>query len=197
MTDALETRRNNLLDAAKSGLSPIELAERYCLIGPSFVSSMYEEPMIQIIKEAAEFFSVSPRSMQLCGSAKLGFSLIKKTTFSPGGSDLDIAILDSTCFCRYLEIVAMETNDLQDTTLFTDSDAIRRYKSLLTRGIIRSEILPSIKAKAEWDRFFNDLSIRYSNIFSKISAALYLSDRSFIRKQASAFRPLVEEAFVA
>lgn len=153
--------------------------------------------MIQIIKEVADFFAVSPRSMQLCGSAKLGFSTLKNTDFVVGRSDLDIAILDSNCFCKYLEIVAMETDDLQNTTLFSDSDAIRRYKSLLTRGIIRSEILPSIKAKINWDRFFNDLSIRNSAIFSKISAALYLSDQSFVRKQAAAFRPILDEALVS
>jgi hypothetical protein len=187
-------RRIALIDAAKRGLSTLELAERYCLIGSSYASSLFEEEMIQIIKEAAGFFEVSSRSIQLCGSAKFGFSLIKNTDFQPGRSDLDLAILDANCFGRYLEMVAVETKDLQERTLFADDAALKRYKSLLSRGIIRSDILPSIKARAEWDGFFNGLSLRNAKLFSKITAAVYLSDRSFIRKQATAFEPIHGEA---
>lgn len=196
MTDR-SSRREALVEAAKRGMGAIDLAERYCLIGSSYVSLTYEEEMIQITKETADFFSVSPRSMQLCGSAKLGFSILKRTTFAAGTSDLDIAILDPDCFGRYLEVVAAETNDLQNTALFPSVEALKRYKSLLSRGIIRSDILPSIKAKAEWDAFFTGLSLRHERTFSKITAALYLSDRSFIRKQAAAFEPIIEEALRA
>lgn len=193
MTDH-SAKRKAVLDAAAGGLTSLQLAERYVLIGPSFASFSYEEQMSQIVKETAEFFRVTPRSTQLCGSAKLGFSLTKNKIFEPGISDLDIAILDASCFARYLEDVADKTNDLQERTLFKDDAAIRRYKSLLSRGIIRSDVLPAIRAKAEWDMFFNKLSARHSATFSKISAAIYLSDSSFVRKQAPAFDTLISEA---
>ncbi len=187
-------KRLAILNAAKDGLTSLQLAENYCLIGSSHVSLEFEEQMIAVTKEVADYFQVSPRSMQLCGSAKLGFSLIKDTDFKAGESDLDIAILDPACFGRYLEIVASETGDLQDQTLFPSTEHFRRYKSLLSRGIIRSEMLPSISAKSEWDMFFNKLSIKHETVFSKISAAVYLSDKSFVRKQSSSFERIIEES---
>lgn len=192
MSSPICIKHGTVISAAKSGATALELAERYCLLGSSYAYSEYEEGMIEITKKTSEFFNVSSKSLQICGSAKLGFSPVKKRPFVAGSSDLDLAILDSSCFGRYLEIVALETGDLQDRTLFANDDAIRRYKSLLARGIIRSDILPAIAPKIEWDKFFTHLTIEHSVMFSKITAAVYLSDRAFVRKQAGAFSAILE-----
>ena len=88
-----------------------ETSTKLYLIRPSFI--FQEEPLVDIIysiyKDISEYFDIPISSIYITGSAHLGFSLKDDHDFSCD-SDLDIAIIDSNLFNKYLNKILSESN---------------------------------------------------------------------------------------
>lgn len=166
------------------------LAMRLFILAPTQAFEGKEEIGFDIIEKVAEFFSVSPRAVHSCGSAKLGFSPIKGTAFVEGSSDFDIAIIDSGCFNRYVGKVIKATNQYKDLTGFSrpegGSPAYSGFAKYLAKGIFRPDMMPKSDAKKEVDAFFRELTALHREIFGNISAAIYMSDEAFQMRQSEA-----------
>ncbi|UPG93900.1 hypothetical protein [Luteibacter aegosomatissinici] len=167
------------------------------LLGPTHGFAGWEEESFALFHEIADFFQVSVRAIHVCGSAKLGFSPTKKTQFTAGSSDLDVAVVDPQCFQRYVERIVHETNGYRDRSAFPRKDDGRSlyedFKYYMAKGMLRPDLMPLIAERVEWARFFAGLSRKHSRRFKRISAAVYLSDSLFAMKQMSALQQYINE----
>lgn len=176
----------------KSGVPLPKLAIRTLLLSPTYAFEQHHQTGFEITERVAEFFSVSVRAVHACGSAKLGFSPVKRTPFLPTESDLDLAIIDHDCFTRYLEIVIRETEQYRDLRGFQQGNYLS-FSKYIAKGIFRPDFMPASEARKKWFAFFGKLSQEYSGLFLKISAGIYLSDSSFELKQSEALKSFLED----
>jgi hypothetical protein len=185
----------NHLDAIDAGVTarrPFhEIARKVFLTYPTKAFVGYEEQQFEILNDVASHFLVPITCIQVAGSAKLGYSLHKKTSFIPGVSDLDLAIIDGPLFARYLEIGLKLSKGYSDGTVFPIRNgvpAMSEYLRYLTQGIFRPDLMPTGHQRADWSNFFGQLSVRHSALFKSISAAVYISQSCFENKQRSAIK---------
>ena len=144
----------------------------------------------RIRQNVARTFGTRIIDIKCCGSAQLGYSPFKNREFEPGASDLDIAIVSSYLFSKYLDWVIDKTDrfsDLSDFPRQAGRDTSRVFVDYAgKRGILRPDLLPFGELKTNWFRFFERLSSEYKDHFSKISAGIYLSEACFASKQIDA-----------
>lgn len=156
----------------------------------------YEKPIVlnlddfqaigfSIFNEVSDQFSIPLRSIYVSGSAQTGYSYIKKKDFEKKLSDLDLAIVDTMLFKEYLDIVFNVTERYTNNILFDNVDSMKNFKNYAGKGIIKPELMPNIQIRNDWEKFFNDISSRYSDYFKSINCCIYLSDVIYEWKQAS------------
>ena len=185
----------NHLDAIEKGLSnkrPLnEIARKIYLSYPTFALVDKEEKQFEILDDISSHFSIPITSVQVAGSAKTGHSFHKKTPFTNKESDLDIAIIDPRLFQHYMELVYSDTRGYSDRSRFPIIKGVSKageYIDYIGKGIFRADLLPSGKARAEWSKFFGDLSLRHNDLFESINAKIYLSQLFFESKQRTAIK---------
>lgn len=168
------------------GKNTIDIIKHVYLVRP--VCAFYENYEIaeEILSEISKFFGIFISDVLVCGSARLGFSLLKNHDFIPKESDLDLAIINPIIFSRIFDEVIQETKGYGDKTLFKNNDEYDIYTKMVQKGIINPKYMPNIYKKRELKDFFKCMSNRYSDIFSSISICFYLSEVSFQNKQYSA-----------
>lgn len=180
------------IDAGVTAKKPFhEIARKVFLTYPTKAFVGKEEQQFEILNDVASHFRVPITSIQVAGSAKLGYSLHKKAAFAPGQSDLDLAIIDGSLFAHYLEIGLKLSKGYSDGTVFPIRDGAStktEYLRYLARGIFRPDLMPIGQQRADWNNFFGQLSARHSALFKSISAATYISQSCFESKQRSAIR---------
>ncbi|WP_428380001.1 hypothetical protein [Nevskia ramosa] len=183
------------IDAGVAAKRPYnEVARKVFLTYPTRVFVGHEERQYEILNDVAQHFSVPITSVQVAGSAKLGYSIHKKTEFSVGQSDLDLSIIDAQLFARYLAIGLNISKGYTDGSSFPIRDkqsTQNEYLRYLTKGIFRPDLMPTGQQRADWNNFFGRLSSRHSELFKSISAAVYLSQPCFESKQRSAIKARV------
>ena len=173
----LKTASGNLKDVAEVGF----------LIEPSDYFSDKGELLHKIKRMISSQFQVPTRDILVCGSAQIGYSAIKQTPFTPGQSDLDLAIVSQPLFSKVIEQAIDVTRGYTDLTRFarrggvSTKDEFVRY--VAERGMIRPDLLPRCDLKSAWFDFFEYLSSQYLTNFKKISGAIYLSESCFASKQ--------------
>jgi len=163
-----------------------EIARKVFLGYPTFVFQGEEERQYEILNKISIYLGVSYTSIQVAGSAKAGKSFHKNKDFTPGKSDLDIAIVDSDLFAKYMELVFKITKGYQERTGFPIKDGISRfkeYREYLSKGIFRPDLMPPCLERAEWRKFFGKLSERHTDLFKSINAGIYASQCFFEFKQ--------------
>lgn len=168
-----------------------EIARKIFLTYPTAAFLGEEERQYEVFNEISSFLGVSISSIHVCGSAKIGKSVHKKTDFEKGKSDLDVAIVDAGLFTRYLNIGLAETNSYSDRAKFprrNGASTFDEYSSYLARGIFRPDLMPICAQRANWRDFFSLLSDRHLCLFGSISAAVYVSELCFEYKQRSVIR---------
>lgn len=185
----------NHLDAIDAGLAAHrphnEIVRKVFLTYPTKAFVGNEERQFEILNEVAEHFRVPITSIHAAGSAKLGLSIHKKTTFTPGHSDLDLAIIDSRLFSRYLELGLKLSKGYSDGASFPTRNGTStqaEYLQYLARGIFRPDLMPVGTEKAAWSNFFGKLSAKHTTVFKSISGAIYLSQGCFESKQRSTIK---------
>ncbi|OCY41371.1 hypothetical protein BFR77_09950 [Acinetobacter pittii] len=138
------------------------------------------------MEEVAAYFSIPLNCILVCGSAQLGFSLAKNTIFLPGGSDLDLAIIDSGLYVKYFDDILKITNNYNRTNLFVTNEVKLNYLNFVSKGIINPKYMPNSELKRELKNFFTSVSAKYRDYYASVSVCFYLSEYSFQRKQQSA-----------
>ena len=188
----------NHLEAIDAGIAAKrpynEVARKVFLTYPTKAFVGHEEHQYDILNDVAQYFGVPIITVQVAGSAKLGYSIHKKAEFSFGQSDLDLSIIDSQLFARYLALGLNISKGYTDGSSFPIRDGQStqsEYLRYLTKGIFRPDLMPTGQPRADWNNFFGQLSSRHSELFRSISAAVYLSQSCFESKQRSAIKARV------
>lgn len=168
-----------------------EIARKVFLTYPTKAFIGDEERQFEILNNVSEHFQIPITCIHTVGSAKLGHSLHKNTAFTLNQSDLDLAIIDSPLFAKYLQIGLKLSKGYTDRTCFSTRHGISveaEYLHYLARGIFRPDLMPVGVEKAAWGNFFGKLSSRHIGVFSSITATIYLSQGCFESKQRSAIK---------
>lgn len=144
--------------------------------------------------EISEFFAVPYSAVAFCGSAQLGFSILKNTLFQPAVSDLDAACISSELFQRAWIDVVRSTRAFSDPTPFgrRPPEEIETFQSqILKRGMIRVDSMPQSAIALEWSTFQGRLSRKHTSMFRRVSIAIYMNEYAFSWKQDSALNQLL------
>jgi len=190
----------NYFEAVKAGadakVSYTAIARKIFLTYPTFAFIGDEERQYVICNEIAVFFDIPISSIHVAGSAKIGRSVHKGRDFLPGKSDLDIAIVDMRLFSRYMEHVCGVSKNYTDLTRFPVVGGASTYESYLkylAKGIFRTDLMVSGQERAKIHNFFGLLSSRFSDLFSSINVAIYMSEAFFENKQRSVIKSIIKE----
>jgi len=168
-----------------------EIVRKIYLSHPTMALIGDEERQYNILNEISTHFSIPIIAVQVAGSAKTGKSFHKRSDFTPGESDLDIAIIHSGLFQKHMEMVFTVTKGCSDRTGFplkNGTSTADDYISYISRGIFRPDLIPSCPARIEWNKFFGQLSKKHGDLFKSINAGIYLSQVFFENKQRSAIK---------
>lgn len=182
----------NAIDASLAAKKSYnEIVRKVFLTYPTKAFVGDEERQFEIMDSVSSHFRVPITCIQVAGSAKLGHSIHKKKAFTPGDSDLDLAIIDAQLFSWYLEVGLKLSKGHADGTSFPVRSGISvqtEYMRYLARGIFRPDLMPMGVERAAWANFFGQLSSKHLAMFKSISGAIYLSQGCFESKQRSAIK---------
>jgi hypothetical protein len=183
----------------KENKSYNEIARKVYLAYPTKALINDEERQYEIFNDISCHFSIPIMSIQVVGSAKVGKSFHKNRDFIPGESDLDVAIIDSGLFARYMELVFKISKGYSDRVCFPvkdDRSTFDEYLSYLSKGIFRPDLMPTCRERAEWNQFFGRLSAKHSELFKSINAGIYMSQVFFERKQRATIQNYIKHKAV-
>ena len=157
-----------------------ETSTKLYLVRPSFIfyEGEFDDCIYLIYKEVSDKFNIPISSVYITGSAHLGFSLRDGHDFS-SDSDLDIAIIDSVLFNKIFSKILDESQEYQNRTIFRSTDDLKRYQKNICRGKIHPRYFPIGETKKDWDKFFSDITKKYSDFFTRITGCVYLSEECF------------------
>lgn len=172
----------------KDKLPYSEIIRKVYLCYPHFALIGNEDVQFSIFNSISSFFSIPYTSVQLVGSAKIGYSFHKKTVFTPKKSDLDIAIIDSGLFKKYFELVFELTKGYSVRTGFKSSSDAEVYIQYIGKGMIRIDLMPFCEERSKIETFFGELSRKNNYLFKSINVGIYMSQVFFEAKQRSAIK---------
>jgi hypothetical protein len=188
--DNLDTKISGML---RTETSHRVIARRLFLYDFNQVFFGDQDRGFSILNEIRDHFKVPFSAIRVAGSAQLGFSYYKHRDFLPQVSDLDIAIVCPALFQTYSEFVYWTTKRYSNLTGFSRKDGISddtQFRSNLSIGIFRPDLMPKSEKKDDWFRFFNQLSTKHADLFKSINGGIYLSEGFFEMKNSS----VVDEA---
>jgi hypothetical protein len=174
-----------------AGINYSEIARKIYLSYPAKAFSEKEDIQYEISNDIARYFHVPLRSVQIAGSAKTGRSFHKNKDFTPGISDLDMAIIDMHLYTDLMEYVHNFTRGYNERIHFpiqNGQSTYDEYIAYLNKGIFRPTLMPYSERRAEISSYFGLLSKAYTSLFKSISAVVYLSEAFFENKQRSAIK---------
>ena len=186
--------KKNLAENKGKRTKSSEMARKLFLSYPTCAFFDDHEVEFAIRDRVRKIYNIPISSVQVTGSAKTGFSLIKKTDFKRGSSDLDLAIIDLRLFSTIWE-EAHESSNGFEATRFVDiakdgeiqiGSGQRRFLHYLHRGIISPEFLPSGDVRRRIIETFAKITKDHQDSFSKISAFFYSTEYFFQTKQKEA-----------
>jgi len=186
--------RQNLDKNRQDRTSSREMARKLYLSYPTCALSNDPETEYVIRNRFASLYKVPLSGIQIIGSAKTGFSLVKKSSFSPKTSDLDVAVIDGRLFHEFWED-AYETSRGFEENRFQDpiqhgkvivGGGRSRFLSYLQRGIIAPDYLPPGHLRQRLIADADRISTHHKQQFAKISAFFYVSELFFQSKQQDA-----------
>lgn len=183
----------------KSGRSNADsnniIAKKLYLSYYTEVFKSQEDKEFYIKNSISNYFDVPFSSIAICGSSKTGYSFFKEKTFTPGHSDLDIAIISLPLFNRFAEVANGVTKGYSDLSIFPKykgNFTIGQFKYNFLQGYINPFFMPNCELKAKWVEFFNALSNEHIDLFKNISGSIYASEYFFEYKQTQS----IEQYFI-
>lgn len=194
----LAERRDRVVQLAKKYRHSLPRTQRLYLEEPSHCTAHERSLEFDIKRSIADFFGVPYRSVVFTGSGHLGFSPSKGTLFSPGNSDLDVAILDIVAYQEFFEVAIEHSRAFTDFRGYTyrgGSQAAAELKDYIARrGMIPLWRLPACSEVTEAESFLAQLSQRFRQVFGGISVVFYISEYAFCWKQDSAIRQMMADS---
>ncbi|NEI67988.1 hypothetical protein GR212_00270 [Rhizobium lusitanum] len=188
----VDARRNALVTAVKAQRDAVSRARKIYFDTSSYALEGKHDVEFEIKKAIADKYGIAFRSVVFSGSAQLGFSPYKDTSFVPGRSDLDVACIDSSLFQYYWSLVLRVTKAFNDESVWVGTDHSAKLKShLLKRGMILLDYLPRCPERTKDMAFLDDISRVYRAQFNRISLAIYINEAAFCWKQASALANII------
>jgi len=190
------SREEEIRELARRYANPLVRARRIYLDHPSYAVAGKRDVEFEIKQELAEYFNIPFGRVTFCGSAHLGFSPRKGTRFTPGESDLDVAIIDTDLFQRYWQITNDVTKAFNDLTGFSiyrnPQNTIDALKEMIVkRGVIFLDKMPKCQQSDRDASFLYSISAAYTNYFKKITVAVYMNEYAYCWKQNAALQALL------
>jgi hypothetical protein len=180
--------RNRIHDRLKKSDSPEKIALGVYVVYQTAAMKGLDDMKFDILYAVSEKFQVNINNVLIAGSAQTGESFHKSTTFNSKTSDLDIAIVDSGLYEKYLQITHTTTRDYSDLSGFSRKEGVSVHKDFLEnlgRGFFRPDLMPTCSQKNDWFHFFQELSKKYYNNFESINCGIYSSLHFFQMKQTN------------
>lgn len=176
-------KRNRELKSSIKENNTKEISTKLYLIRPSFIllEENLDNVLYDIYKEISEKFNIPMSNIRITGSAHLGFSLKDDHDFTTE-SDLDIAIIDCYLFNKFLSNILNETKNYARNDSFFKNDKydnLSSYKKNICMGKIHPLYFPTGEIKREWNSFFDSITRKHNEYFSKITACIFLSEECF------------------
>jgi len=172
----------------KNRQSSLDISRKIYLSYPTNVFIDNEETEFEIRNAVASHFKIPFTSVQVAGSAKTGYSYHQQKEFTPGESDLDLAIIDQSIYFHYAQEVYKVTNGYSDLSMFprkNGKSTFPRYRECLSFGMLRPDLMPTSQIKNDWFDFFRNLSSNYISLFKNINSAIFSTTFFFEAKQIS------------
>ncbi|MBB2830844.1 UNVERIFIED_ORG: hypothetical protein GGD51_000949 [Rhizobium esperanzae] len=192
MSTEVDERRNTVVSAVRAQKDAISRARKIYFDSTSFALEGKHDVEFEIKKSIADRHKIAFRSVVFSGSAQLGFSPYKDTSFIAGRSDLDVACIDSSLFQEYWTTILNVTKAFNDDSVWVKPDHGSKLKShLLKRGMILFDYLPASRQRTNELAFLDKLSRSYRSHFNRISLAIYINEAAFCWKQASALANII------
>lgn len=137
-------------------------------------------------KIIAEQFDISFHEIYITGSAKLGFSPIKRTQFGLD-SDIDVSLISNSLFEKFMEHIRKYQMQLRENRIAVTEREINTYHKFLeyiAMGWMRPDLLPLSfdfeEIKEGWFDFFDSISYGKSVVGNyKVNAGLFKTYRHF------------------
>ena len=175
------------------GRSQFSAADIARVTSEPFVHQAYRDTLLDIYEEISRTLAVPARSVMVTGSAFTGQSFRESRPFSPGVSDLDVAVVDRDLFRELLLCASRATKYFRDQTSFqpssgyrTGADTFKNFRSYaFNRGIVRPDLMPECDAKHQIEDLCQLLTNKHIRIFSKITVSVYGDEEYFIAKSNS------------
>lgn len=163
-----------------------EIINRYLVFGTPYIFSQNEDGYYELKKQISNYFGVNQRSIFMCGSAKLGFSI------SPGklwrhidgdddkDSDVDMVIVSDEVFDKYWKSI-LEYKETQISFNFKDKNN-EEFLEYFFRGWLRPDKFPyKYKGADEWFEFFRNISYKKEFGSRKVTVAIYREEYFFMK----------------
>ncbi|UWX04166.1 hypothetical protein H1235_01985 [Pseudoxanthomonas sp. NC8] len=175
----------------------VDFARRKVLHGTPVVFMGREDDYYAFRKRIADFAGAQFLDVFITGSAKLGFSPIKRKPFDLD-SDIDVTIVSANHFERVLDLVGEFQMEIRRNRLVVSKrelDTYHRFLEYTTLGWMRPDLLPtSFKIgplKSDWFDFFSSISHGESEVGNyKVSAGVFKSHAHFERYTISGLSEL-------
>ncbi len=142
----------------------LDFCRKYVLHGTPFIFLEKEELFYDFRKRIGKKFNISFHEIYIIGSAKLGFSLHKKTPFDLD-SDIDVALVSQGLFDSIMSGIAEYQMQFRRNRAVVQERELKMYHEFLEYvaiGWIRPDKLPiSFQMKGvkdDWFDFFRSLS---------------------------------------
>jgi len=164
------------------------IARRLFLYDFTSVFTDQQDRGFSILNTVCEYFRLPFSAVKVAGSAQTGHSYFSDRDFSPGVSDLDLAIISPTLFQHYCQEIYWATHSYSDLSKFPRKEGVsvaQEFRNYLSAGFFRPDLMPDLQLKTDWFSFFNRLSNKHTDLFHDINAGIYLSEVFFEIKNSS------------
>lgn len=182
-------------EMADNGYSNVEIAE--VVYGHSVHQDNSKLAHVHSLGDLAECviseFGLQQGELLVSGSVQTGFSLLHGQPFKSGVSDLDLAICSEKLYEKMMRAAREASANLTYVPSFpallgagqrTSADVRNLFINYLKKGIFRVDLMPKHQIGASFRAFFSNLSEKYHDHFSEISATIYKSRDAFFSSKA-------------
>lgn len=166
------------------------VAKRVYLHDKSYCSTINDNVLFSLREKISLTLRIPINGVVLAGSAHIGWSVRRNTSYDRNTSDLDFAVIDSGVFQLAINTVVSLTGAYTNNTRFERTYHLSEFRDYASRGIIRPELLPRCDLKSQWLKLNSDLTREAIAIAQKASFVVYLSETLFIGKQLCALNKI-------
>lgn len=185
------------LAATSDEIELVDFCRRRTLHGTPVVFRGDEDAYYEFRKRIANKFEISFHEVFITGSAKLGFSPLKRKFFDYD-SDIDIAIISALLYERIMSSIHDYQMELRQNRKAVSDNELRDYHKFLEYGAIgwmRPDLLPTSfrvsELKKDWFDFFDSISHGRSEVGNyKVTAGAFKSYSHLERYTLSGLRSL-------